>query len=88
MAVFDERARGSVSVNVANKSGLYPYLARENGRVGSRLNAIIGAVWLDAERGLEQVKDVLKELKMIDGNACCTDPHFVGGDWLECLRTY
>lgn len=76
-------------IRVANESGLYPYLARENGRVGSRLNAIFGAVWLDAERGLEQVKDVLRELKMIDGNGRrCTDPHFVGGGWLECLRTY
>ena len=75
-------------IRVANESGLYPYLAKEQGRVGSRLNAIFGAVWLDAERGLEQVKDVLRELKMIVGNVCCINLHFVGEDWLECLRTY
>lgn len=59
---------------MANESGLYPYLARRNGRIGPRLNAIFGAIWLDAERGLEQVKDVLRELKLIDRNGCCTDP--------------
>lgn len=73
---------------VANESGLYPYLVTRKGRVGPRLNAIFGAVWLDAERGLEQVKDAMRELKLIEGNECCSNLCFEGEDWLECLRTY
>lgn len=74
-------------ITVVNESGLSTYLARRNGFVGPRLSAIFGAVWLDAKRGLEQVKDVLRELKLMDENGFRPIP-YEEKDWLEWLRTY
>ena len=59
---------------VAKESGLLPYLERGEGLIGSRLQAIIGAVLFDAEGRLEQVKNVLRVLRIIDENGLCSIP--------------
>lgn len=51
-------------VRVVNRTHLYRYIATEIGVVSSRMRAILGAVWRDSDRNLEQVKDVMKALGM------------------------
>ena len=77
-------------LRVATKSGVYPCLARTNDPVGPVVKAIFGAVWLDAERGLEELKDVLRLLRIIDGNDRLALSIILPGKeaWLENLRTY
>ena len=57
---------------VAKEAGLLQYLERrEGGSVGERVQGIIGAVLLDAEGRVERVKDVLRALRIIDGDGLC-----------------
>ncbi len=51
-------------LRVANSSGLYPYLATGIGVVCTRIWAILGAVWMDSERNLAEVKHVMRVLGM------------------------
>ena len=59
---------------VAKESGLLPYLERREGLIGPRVQAIIGAVFLDAQGTLEEVKHVLRALKIIDQDGLYVDP--------------
>ena len=59
---------------VAEESGLLPYLERGEGFIGPRLQAIIGAVLIDAEGRLDQVKNVLRVLGIVDENGLCSIP--------------
>lgn len=51
-------------LKVANDSGLYPYLATGIEVVCTRMRAILGAVWMDSERNLAEVKHVMRVLGM------------------------
>ena len=57
---------------VAKGSGLLPYLNSRDGLIGPRLQAIIGAVLVDAEGRLTQVKNVLRVLRIIDEEGLCS----------------
>ena len=58
--------------------GLYSHLSWKEGRVDMRLKALFGAVWVDAERNLEQVKDVLRVLRLFDENGFRSVPAAAG----------
>lgn len=53
-------------LRVVNQSGLNTFIGtKEIDVVSSRFRAILGAVWLDSEKHLEQVKDVMRILKLL-----------------------
>lgn len=59
---------------VAKESGLLLYLERREGPIGPRVQAIIGAVLLDAEGKLEHVKGVLRDLRIINQEGLFSNP--------------
>ena len=61
-------------IRVANDSGLLPYLETRNEFIGPRVQAVIGAVLLDAEGRSEEVRKVLKALRIINAGGLCSIP--------------
>ena len=71
VTAFIERLRMMIEevtmIEVAKKYGLYLSF-RGEGRVAPRVRAIFGAVWLDSEKNLEQVKHVFLKLGVMVHN--------------------
>ena len=65
-------------MQVAHKCGLLPYLERRGGRIGPRLQAIIGAVLIDAEGSLQQAENVLRVLGIINSDQSFSVPGSAG----------
>ena len=61
-------------ITVARRSGLLPYLERREGCIGPRIQAIIGAVFYDTQGSLDQVKNVLRALRIIDNDGLYSNP--------------
>ena len=72
---------------VAKESGLLPYLERREGWISTRVQAVIGAVFLDAELAVEQVKRVLRALEIIDENGLYVDPGEKDGSNSDCSKS-
>lgn len=68
-------------VRVAHECGLLPYLEKRQGKIGPKVQAIIGAVLVDAESRLPAVEKVLKAWGIIDSSGSFSIPGSTGSDW-------
>lgn len=70
----------------ANQFRLHMYIgAAEAATISSRVRAILGAVWLDSERDLEQVKDLMRVLNFCR-NKGSWGRHFLGSSIFHSLE--
>ena len=66
LEVHDELDGDANLVRIANQFRLDVYIGtREVAAVSSKIRAIFGAVWMDSENNLEQVKDVMRVLNLL-----------------------